>query len=91
MAEFVLKTATERTLYVEALFHCIEHGTLSEADAAKDLQDLIVTTDRFLADPEGQRGLLNRISGVLQAYKTGAISKPTAISNCVELFAQIVS
>ncbi len=88
MTDFVLKTESERSLYVEALFHCLEHGTLTVADAAKDLQDLIANTDQFTSDPLGQRTLLNRISGVLQAYKTGVITKPIAIANCADLFAK---
>lgn len=91
MTDFVLKTETERVLYVEALFHCLEHGTLTIDDAAKDLQDLIIHTDQFTRDPLGQRNLLNRISGVLQAYKTGAITKPMAVANCVDLFAKLAA
>ena len=71
MTDFVLKTKTERQLYVEALFHCFDQKTLSEDQIIKDLEAILPTFEIGGTQSELQDNLVRRVRGTLAAYKSG--------------------
>lgn len=70
MVEFVLKTETERRLYIDALLHCIDHGTLAEKDVLHDLEALL-NQGIEAEDESASRSVLERLSGILASYRNG--------------------
>lgn len=76
MSEFVLKTETERRLYVEALLHCLDHQTLTTHEVLQDLQD-ILTDDNNIQMP-ARVGTLPRGEAILIAYRQGSRDRADA-------------
>ncbi len=81
MTEFVLKTETERHLYAEAILVCLDRGTLSDAEAERDLKDMIFASASPNTRQDTERRLSNRILDILKAYRQGVIDQSTATGN----------
>ena len=83
MTDFVLRTKTERALYIEALLCCVEQGTVSEAQASQDIEKLCLPSGDL--SPDARRFLTQRVSGILSAYRAQAIDANLAKSNIIDL------
>ncbi|MBP2160457.1 MULTISPECIES: hypothetical protein [Asticcacaulis] len=70
MVEFVLKTETERRLYVDALLHCLDHGTLAKEEVLRDIEALI-QQNVWAEDKERLRALMSRLEGIVVSYLRG--------------------
>ncbi len=86
MSEFILKTKTERTLYIDALFICLERGSLGQAEATQDLKNLITDCDEFCGDATARQDLEIQIQSVLHACACGTITQDMARETLVNLF-----
>ena len=84
MPEFVLKTETERQLYVEALLHCIDHGTLTEREVLEDLCDLIPGLEGQPSDACTE--FIRQVQRILAGYKARAQDHETATERLTRLF-----
>ena len=83
MTDFILRTSTERRLYVEALLTCIDRGTVTAQQACQDIQDLCRTA-KVLPD-DAVRLFSRRIDGIIAAYRARTIDARVARSNLVQL------
>lgn len=83
--EFVLKTGTERVLYVEALLQCLEKALISAEDACRDLACLFsLKPGEPPADTTGQT--LGRVAAVITAFAAAMIDRTAARSALLDLF-----
>lgn len=88
MTDFILRTGTERHLYVEALLLCIDRGTVTAQQACQDIQD-ICRAATVLSD-DVMRLFSNRIDGIIAAYRARSIDASVARSNLLHLMGFMV-
>ena len=81
---FHLQTETERKLYIEALFHCLDRGTLTAQELLEDFNEIILTSGG--APTADDRQTQRRIEGVLAAYKSHAITVDQASATLLSIF-----
>ena len=86
MTDFVLKTETERQMYVEALFHCLDHGTLTEHEVLEDLCDLIPGLGAASADDSACVEFIRQTQRIVAGYKAGLQDRETAAARLLRLF-----
>ncbi len=86
MPEFVLKTETERKLYVEALFVCLDRGTLTENEVLEDLCDLIPGVKDPSGDDAACVEFIRQTQRILAGYKAGVQDRVTATERLLRLF-----
>ena len=86
MSEFVLKTETERKLYVEALFICLDRGTLTENEVLEDLCDLIPDISDRRADDGACAEFIRQTQRILAGYRAGVQDLETATERLLHLF-----
>ncbi len=83
MTEFVLRTRTERRLYVEALLSCLDRDTLTAQQACQDILDIGRTGN--LQTESAERSISTRIDGIIAAYLAKTIDERIAIKNLAQV------
>ncbi|MGZ3298790.1 MAG: hypothetical protein ACXU8O_07225 [Asticcacaulis sp.] len=78
---FTFDNETERKLYVEALFQCLDRGAISPYDACRDMRSLLLSVTSLRFSLPEERVLVRRIMGVLNDYCDGVIDKDEARAN----------
>ena len=84
MPDFVLKTETERQMYVEALLHCIDHATLTETEVLEDLCELLPGLGDRAADACTE--FIRHVRRNIAAYRAGVQDHETTTKRLVRLF-----
>ncbi len=83
MTDFVLRTGTERSLYVESLLSCIDSGTVTLVQACQDIENMCRATGAV--SDEMARAVSTRIRGILAAYMAHTIDATLAAKNVVDV------
>ncbi len=86
---FHLQTETERKLYIEALFHCLDRGTLTARELVEDFNEIILTSGG--AATANDRQVQRRIDGVLAAYKNHAVTVEQAAATLLSIFNELAT
>ncbi len=86
---FHLQTETERKLYIEALFHCLDRGTLTARELVEDFNEIILTSCG--APTANDRQVQRRIDGVLAAYKSHAVAVEQAAASLLSIFNELAT